>query len=38
MRWLTRLLRRDRVERELDAELRYDVALRIDPIASLRCE
>jgi putative ABC transport system permease protein len=30
MRWWARLLRRDRVERELDAELRYDFDRRVD--------
>ena len=30
MRWWGRLLRRDRVERELDAELRYDLERRIE--------
>src|SRR5262249_9877687 len=30
MRWWARLLRRNRVERELDAELRYDFDRRVD--------
>lgn len=30
MRWWARLLRRDRAERELDAELRYDVDRRVE--------
>jgi len=30
MRWWARLLRRDRAERELDAELRYDFDRRVD--------